>query len=421
MFSSYPYWPFYPYRYEFRQSILDKILACHSQNRWIRLSFRDGTNVEAYLRSYDLFRGALIYVPLNNYQIICNGLPLVSVQSVQNCIGKTASLTLPNNMRLSFTIEGADQYGSIGGWLNLNELLSLSAQVLDVTCVPINGRSMPNPANEGVVYEPNQILHQISYELQLKVIQAIQNADLSTEFGIRKVLDDIALAFYDAANLASSHDVSKFLYPMLEDVYNQMYEMVSKIEEGPNKPSDIILQEVELAGKAIRIIKLIAPGIPSEKVLAVRESYRPERQPTISKEQLLTTLGIGLGFAVGLAGGVAIGGGVAATIGLGTIGGAVGAATYWIINTAVPKVSEVIWNYGIPCAECYKKHPNDWANFEICLVNQFNIEKGEAARLAVLYREAVAKGLPLALQKVVYTLKRFRWHTLPISSYYYHQ
>ncbi|MCM2532159.1 hypothetical protein NDK43_06825 [Neobacillus pocheonensis] len=118
-----------------RQSILDKILACNSQRRWIRLSFHDGTSVEAFLSAYDLFRGALVYVPKNKYQIICNGLSLYSVQNVQNCIGKTATLTFPNNIKLSFKIEGVDQYGSIGGWINLNDLLSMSALVKDVNCI----------------------------------------------------------------------------------------------------------------------------------------------------------------------------------------------------------------------------------------------------------------------------------------------
>jgi hypothetical protein len=135
MYSRYSYRSLYPHNKTIRQSILDKIFACHSQNRWIRLSFLDGTNVEAFLSTYDLFKGALVYVPMGKYQIICNGVSLVSAQNIQICVGKTATLTLPNTMKLSFIIEGVDQYESIGGWLNLNELLTMSAQVADVTCV----------------------------------------------------------------------------------------------------------------------------------------------------------------------------------------------------------------------------------------------------------------------------------------------
>lgn len=135
MYSNFPYLPIYPYSYDYRQTIIDKILACHSQNRWIRLSFRDGTNMEAFLSTYDLIRGALVYVPMRRYTITCNGVSLDSVQIVQNCTGKAANLTLPNNIRLSFTIEGTDQYENIGGWLNINELLTMSGQVADVNCL----------------------------------------------------------------------------------------------------------------------------------------------------------------------------------------------------------------------------------------------------------------------------------------------
>ena len=125
----------YPNRYHFRQTILDKILACHNQNRWGRITFNDGTNVDAFLNTYDLFSGALVYLPMRRYTITCNGDSLDSVQKVQNCIGKAAILTLPNNLRLSFTIYGTDQYESIGGWLNINELLNMMSQVKEVTCL----------------------------------------------------------------------------------------------------------------------------------------------------------------------------------------------------------------------------------------------------------------------------------------------
>ncbi|WP_102349138.1 hypothetical protein [Bacillus sp. Marseille-P3661] len=126
----------YPNRYFRRQNnVLDKILACHSQNRWGRITFQDGTNIVAFLSTYDFFRGGLVYVPMGTYTITCNGISLDSVQKVQNCIGKTAMLTLPNNLRLSFTIDGTDQYESIGGWLNMNELLNMMSLVTDVTCI----------------------------------------------------------------------------------------------------------------------------------------------------------------------------------------------------------------------------------------------------------------------------------------------
>lgn len=135
MYSNYPYRPFYPYSNDIRQNIFNKILACYNQKRWIRLTFHDGTNVEGFIRTYDLSRGVLVYLPLGKYQIVCNGISVASIENVQNCIGKTATLTLPNNRRLTFTIEGVDQNGNIGGWLNINELLTMSAQVTDANCI----------------------------------------------------------------------------------------------------------------------------------------------------------------------------------------------------------------------------------------------------------------------------------------------
>lgn len=38
----------YPNMYDIRQIILDKILACHSQNKWGRITFQDGTNIVAF-------------------------------------------------------------------------------------------------------------------------------------------------------------------------------------------------------------------------------------------------------------------------------------------------------------------------------------------------------------------------------------
>lgn len=87
------------------------------------------------LSTYDLFRGALVYVPMGRYTITCNGVLIDSVQKVQNCIDNTAILMLPNNQRLSFTIQGVDQYKNIGGWLNFNELQNMMSQVKDVTCI----------------------------------------------------------------------------------------------------------------------------------------------------------------------------------------------------------------------------------------------------------------------------------------------
>ena len=130
-----PYQPFYPYYYDYRQGLFQKILACYQQKRWIRLSFRDGTTVEGFIKTYDPLRGVLIYLPIQRYVISCEGVRVDSLQKAQNCIGKKSTLTLSNNIRLTFTIEGVDQSQNIGGWVQINELMSVSGQVVDANCI----------------------------------------------------------------------------------------------------------------------------------------------------------------------------------------------------------------------------------------------------------------------------------------------
>ncbi|WP_223595667.1 hypothetical protein [Neobacillus bataviensis] len=135
MYPNYPYQPFYPYYHDYRQGLFQKILACYQQKRWIRLSFRDGTTVEGFIKTYDLLRGVLIYIPMQRYTISCEGVKVDSLQKAQNCIGKRSTLTLPNNINLSFSIEGVDQNQNIGGWVNINELMAVSGQVMDANCI----------------------------------------------------------------------------------------------------------------------------------------------------------------------------------------------------------------------------------------------------------------------------------------------
>jgi len=130
-----PYQSFYPHYYDYRQGLFQKILACYQQKRWIRLSFRDGTTVEGFIRTYDLLRGVLIYVPIQRYSISCEGVRVDSLQKAQNCVGKRSTLTLPNHISLSFTIDGVDQSQNIGGWVSINELMSVSGQVADANCI----------------------------------------------------------------------------------------------------------------------------------------------------------------------------------------------------------------------------------------------------------------------------------------------
>ena|GEM_PF-5042417 len=135
MYPNYPHQPIYPYFYDYRQGLFQKILVCYQQKRWIRLSFRDGTTAEGLIRTYDPFRGVLIYVPMQRYTISCEGVRVDSLQKAQNCIGKKSTLSLSNNIRLTFTIEGVDQSQNIGGWVNLNEVMSVSGQVVDANCI----------------------------------------------------------------------------------------------------------------------------------------------------------------------------------------------------------------------------------------------------------------------------------------------
>ncbi|MEH7334509.1 hypothetical protein V7161_17830 [Neobacillus drentensis] len=135
MYPNYHYQPFYPYYYDYRQGLFQKILACYQQNRWIRLSFRDGTTVEGFIKTYDLLKGVLIYLPLQRYTISCEGVKVDSLQKAQSCIGKRSTLTLPNNISLTFSIEGIDQNQNIGGWVNINELMAVSGQVMDANCI----------------------------------------------------------------------------------------------------------------------------------------------------------------------------------------------------------------------------------------------------------------------------------------------
>ena len=135
MYPNDPYQSIYPYYYDYRQGLVQKILACYQQKRWIRLSFRDGTTVEGFIRTHDPIRGVLIYVPIQRYSISCDGVRVDSLQKAQKCIGKRSTLSLPNNISLSFTIEGVDQSQNIGGWVSINELMSVSGQVVDANCI----------------------------------------------------------------------------------------------------------------------------------------------------------------------------------------------------------------------------------------------------------------------------------------------
>lgn len=135
MYPNYPYQPFYPYYYDYRQGLFQKILACYQQKRWIRLTLRDGTTVEGFIKTYDPLRGVLIYVPMQRYTISCEGVRVDSLQKAQNCIGKRSTLTLPNRISLTFTIEGVDQNQNIGGWVAINELMAVSGQVIEANCI----------------------------------------------------------------------------------------------------------------------------------------------------------------------------------------------------------------------------------------------------------------------------------------------
>jgi hypothetical protein len=129
------YQPFYPYNYDYRQGLFHKILACYQQKRWIRLSFRDGTTVEGFIKNYNPLRGVLIYVSMQKNVISCEGVRVDSLQKAKNCMGKRSTLSLPNNISLSFTIDGVDQSQNIAGWVNINELMSVSGQVVDANCI----------------------------------------------------------------------------------------------------------------------------------------------------------------------------------------------------------------------------------------------------------------------------------------------
>ncbi|WP_335547516.1 hypothetical protein [Neobacillus drentensis] len=129
------YQPFYPYYYDYRQGLFQKILACYQQQRWIRLSFRDGTTVEGFIRTYNPLRGVLIYVSMQKNVISCEGVRVDTLQKAQNYMGKRSTLSLPNNISLSFTIDGVDQSQNIAGWVNINELMSVSGQVVDANCI----------------------------------------------------------------------------------------------------------------------------------------------------------------------------------------------------------------------------------------------------------------------------------------------
>ncbi|MDR4947107.1 hypothetical protein [Neobacillus cucumis] len=135
MYPNYPYQPFYPYFYDYRQGLFQKILACYQQKRWIRLTFRDGTTVEGLIRTYDPLMGILISVPMQRYTILCEGVRVDSLQKAQSCIGKKSTLSLPNHINLTFTIEGVDQSQYIGGWVSINELMAVSGQVVDANCI----------------------------------------------------------------------------------------------------------------------------------------------------------------------------------------------------------------------------------------------------------------------------------------------
>ncbi|MCM3728458.1 hypothetical protein M3226_22680 [Neobacillus cucumis] len=135
MYPDIPYQPFYLYYYDYRQGLFQKILACYQQKRWVRLSFRDGTTAEGFIRTYDLSRGVLIYIPMQRYMISFEGVRVDSLQKAQNCIGKRSTLKLPNNISLTFTIEGVDQSQNISGWVNINELMSVAGQVVDANCI----------------------------------------------------------------------------------------------------------------------------------------------------------------------------------------------------------------------------------------------------------------------------------------------
>jgi len=135
LYPNNPYQPFYPTYYDYRQGLFQKILACYQQKRWIRLTFRDGTTAEGFIKTYDPFRGVLIYVPMLKVSVSCEGVRVDSLQKAQNCMGKSSTLSLSNHISLTFTIEGVDQSQNIGGWVSMNDLMSVSGQVVDANCI----------------------------------------------------------------------------------------------------------------------------------------------------------------------------------------------------------------------------------------------------------------------------------------------
>ncbi|MDP5273859.1 hypothetical protein [Chengkuizengella axinellae] len=109
-----------------------EILSC--MNNWIRISLKDGTNITAYLSSFNM-KQVGGFVSHHTYQTItCKGKVITNIEEAKSCINQWVDITLPNGISLSFYLTSYDE-NYVGGQLKTSELLPLFNKVENIVCL----------------------------------------------------------------------------------------------------------------------------------------------------------------------------------------------------------------------------------------------------------------------------------------------
>lgn len=109
-----------------------EIMKC--LNKWATINFTDGTKVQAYLTSLDLFGSTAGYLTRGSYRsVTCQGAPIMTAQQAQGCMNRMVQVTLPNGVNLTMTMTYFDDK-YIGGTFQTSQLIALSNQISAIQC-----------------------------------------------------------------------------------------------------------------------------------------------------------------------------------------------------------------------------------------------------------------------------------------------
>lgn len=252
-------------------------------------------------------------------------------------------------------------------------------------------------------YQPNPKLVEFSQELETKVSQALDRANLSSDAGIKEFIDNILAAFADVWVKAGSDPIGKSITLILSEAHGEIAHLVSSYA-----PSQIIKDVAEVAGRVIKFLKIIAPSSTSLNIPVFSQTYtnldeRDERV-TLSKEELAAIIGISFLSGVGIT--LLIQGKLVVVIGSAVT--SVAAGVVWLYNTSQPVAREsleLMVKYIVPFNFCFRKSPGNLSLVKTCLVNEFKLSEIEASRLIAVYDEGKVRGLSWATEKGIFIEK----------------